>query len=312
MPMERCSLLKKKPASVSRLIIFRGVFHLVLVSPFAIMEVVNRRDFGEVFPFQLFLGLWLLPSLFVFVLMPIVQDVRSGLAFVNRTGYPSPGWPRKGLAEDLRTWSPPLALDVDGDGRSEIVGLNGSGIVAALRADGATPEGWPLASGSGVAGSPVAADLDADGSLELVVPDRFARLFAYALPVAAPAPGAIAWTMLGGDPGRTSSLPLAATPVAPAAAAGPLERGSLKAYPNPARRRPVTFAYRLTEPADVEFRVLDTSGHEVASFSRPGLQGQNVQVWEPGGLPAGLYLARLRFRGAASERVEVLQVGLLR
>jgi hypothetical protein len=62
----------------------------------------------------------------------------------------------------------------------------------------------------------------------------------------------------------------------------------------------------------VEFRVLDTSGHEVASFSRPGLQGQNVQVWEPGSLPAGLYLARLRFRGAASERVEVLQVGLLR
>lgn len=242
----------------------------------------------------------------------LVQDVRSGLAFVNRAGRPAPGWPRKGTAEDLRTASPPLALDVDGDGRSEIVGLNGSGVVAALRADGATPEGWPLASGSGVAGSPVAADLDADGKLELVVPDRFARLFAYALPVAAPAPGAIAWTMLGGDPGRMSSLSLAATPVAPPAAAGPLERGSLKAYPNPARRRPVTFAYRLTEPAEVEFRVLDTSGHEVASFSRPGLQGQNVQVWEPGSLPAGLYLARLRFRGAASERVEVLQVGLLR
>lgn len=242
----------------------------------------------------------------------LVQDVRSGLAFVNRTGYPSPGWPRKGLAEDLRTWSPPLALDVDGDGRSEIVGLNGSGIVAALRADGATPEGWPLASGSGVSGSPVAADLDGDGTLELVVPDRFHRLFAYALPAAVPGEGAIAWTMLGGDPGRSSALALSATPVAPAAAAGPLERGSLKVYPNPARRRPVRFAYRLTEPADVEFRILDSSGHEMASFSRPGLQGQNVQVWEPGDVPSGLYLARLRFRGAASERVEVLQVGLLR
>jgi len=74
----------------------------------------------------------------------------------------------------------------------------------------------------------------------------------------------------------------------------------------------VKFAYRLTEPADVEFRILDTSGHEVASFTRPGLQGENVQLWEPGALPAGLYLARLRFRGAVSERVEILQVGLLR
>ena len=50
----------------------------------------------------------------------------------------------------------------------------------------------------------------------------------------------------------------------------------------------------------------------MASFTRPGLQGENVQVWEPGSLPAGLYLARLRFRGTTSERVEVLQVGVLR
>ena len=59
-------------------LLIAAVIGLLLVSPFAIMEVVNRRDFGEVFPFQLFLGLWLLPSLFVFVLMPIVQDMRSG------------------------------------------------------------------------------------------------------------------------------------------------------------------------------------------------------------------------------------------
>ncbi len=242
----------------------------------------------------------------------LTHSVRSGLAFVNRTGYPSPGWPRRGTLEDLRTGSPPLALDVDGDARSEIVGMNASGIVAALRADGGTPEGWPLASGSGATGSPVAADLDGDGSLDLVVPDRFGRLFAYTLPVAPGDPVATSWTMLGGDPGRTSSLAANATPAAPLASAGPLTRGSLKAYPNPARRHPVSFAFRLTEPADVEFRILDTSGHEVASFSRPGLQGENVQIWEPGALPAGLYLARLRFRGALSERVEVLQVGVLR
>jgi len=242
----------------------------------------------------------------------LVQDIHSGLAFINRTGYPSPGWPRKGADEDLRTWSPPLALDVDGDGRSEIVGLNGSGLVSALRADGRTPEGWPLASGSGVSGSPVAADLDGDGRLELVVPDRFHRLFAYSLQVDVPAAGSIAWTMLGGDPGRSSALALSATPATPAPAAGPLVRGSLKVYPNPARRSAVRFAYRLTEPGEVEFRILDTSGHEMASFTRSGLQGENVQVWEPGNVPAGLYLARLRFRGLSSERVEVLQVGLLR
>ena len=242
----------------------------------------------------------------------LTQSVHSALAFVNRTGYPSPGWPKRGTVEDLRTGSPPLALDVDDDGASEIVGMNASGIVAALRADGHTPAGWPLASGSGATGAPVAADLDHDGTLDLVVPDRLGRLYAYTLPVPAADPVATSWPMLGGDPGRTSALAPLATPVAPAPSAGPLVRGSLKAYPNPARRHPVSFGFRLSEPGDVEFRILDTSGHEVASFSRPGLQGENVQVWDPGALPAGLYLARLRFRGVTSEHVEVMQLGVLR
>lgn len=242
----------------------------------------------------------------------LTQSIRSGLAFVNRGGYPSPGWPKRGTTEDLRTGSPPLALDVDGDARSEIVGMNASGIVAALRADGVTPDGWPLASGSGATGSPVAADLDHDGSLDLVVPDRLGRMFAYSLPVTPSDPVATSWTMLGGDPGRSSALAEVATPLAALAADGPLVRGSLMVFPNPARRQPVSFAFQLTEPAEVEFRIFDTAGHEVASFSRPGLQADNREIWDPGTAPAGLYLARLRFRGATSEAVGVLQVGVLR
>ena len=242
----------------------------------------------------------------------LTQSLHSELAFWNRSGYPSAGWPKRGTPEDLRTASPALALDVDRDGRSEVVGMNGSGIVAALRADGRMPEGWPLASGSGAAGAPVAADLDRDGTLDLVVPDRFGTLYAYALPAPVSDPVATSWTMLGGDPGRTSALLPSSTPVARAPAAGPLVPGSLKAYPNPARRRPVSFAFTLTEPADVEVRILDTSGHQVASFSRAGLQTDNVAVWDPGHLPAGLYLAHLRFRGARGTRSEVLPVAVLR
>jgi hypothetical protein len=146
------------------------------------------------------------------------------------------------------------------------------------------------------------------------VPDRLGRLFAFALPVTLSDAAATSWTMLGGDPGRTSSLAVNATPLAPLPAAGPLVHGSLMAYPNPARRQTVTFAFSLTEPADVEVRIFDTSGHEVSSFSRPGLQGtfDAPIIWDPGTLPAGLYLARLRFRGATSEAVGVLQVGVLR
>jgi hypothetical protein len=145
-------------------------------------------------------------------------------------------------------------------------------------------------------------------------PDRLGRLYAYVLPVVPGDPVATSWTMLGGDPGRTAALAALATPPTPLPSSGPLVRGSLMAFPNPALRRPVTFAFSLTEPADVEVRIFDTSGHQVTSFSRPGLQGgyEKPIIWDPGSLPAGLYLARLRFRGATSEGVGVLQVGVLR
>src|SRR4030095_2371425 len=73
----------------------------------------------------------------------------------------------------------------------------------------------------------------------------------------------------------------------------------------------VSFAYQLSEPAEVEFNILDSSGHEVASFTRSGRRADNLEIWEPGSTPAGLYVARLRFKGGTSERSEVVSVGLL-
>ncbi len=242
----------------------------------------------------------------------LVQTVRSGIAFVNATGGLSPGWPKRPAGEDLPAGSPALAADVNGDGRSEVVAMSGAGILSALQVNGKQAEGWPLASGAGAVGAPVIADLDGDGFLELVATDNVDRLWGYALGAPAAGRAAAPWPMLGGDAGRTSTLPADRAPVALAPSAGPLVRGTLMAYPNPARRKPVTFAYTLSEPATVDFRVLDTSGHQVASFARSGRQADNLEIWEPGALPAGLYLVQVRFRAPGHEQHEMLQVGLLR
>lgn len=255
----------------------------------------------------------------------LIQTIGSEVAFINQSGAPSPGWPRRATREGFRTDSPPLALDVEGDAAPEVVALDASGFVAALRGDGRVPAGWPLASGVGATGAAVAADLDRDGRIEIIAPDRsvpdsvrfdlngrFGTLHAFSLPARPPSPAPIAWPMLGGDPGRSSALPASRSPIAGAPTAGPLLEGSLRAFPNPARRRPVSFAYQLTEAADVDFRILDTSGHEVASFTRPGRRSDNLEVWDPGRIPAGLYVARLRFRGASGTHDAAITVGLLR
>jgi len=258
----------------------------------------------------------------------LIQTQPSKVAFVNLDGAPSPGWPKPGspegvlVADSLLTGehvnerfpsqSPPLAIDLDGSGRPAVVALNVSGIIAALRVSGGTPDGWPLATGSGVSGAPLAADLDGDGKLELVAPDRFGVLYGYALPVSATGGTATPWTMLGGDPERTSSLPASRTSVAPAPTAGPIVPGTIKVFPNPARRRPVTIAYTLTEPARVDVRVLNTAGEEVASFGRDAGIAENVDTWNPGSAPAGLYVVHVRIRSAHAEVSKAMPVGVIK
>jgi len=55
-----------------------ALISLLLVLPFVILELVNRRNFNEDFPFPLFIFMWLLPVLFILTLMPIVRSVRAG------------------------------------------------------------------------------------------------------------------------------------------------------------------------------------------------------------------------------------------
>jgi hypothetical protein len=55
-----------------------GLVSLLLIFPFMIMEVVNRRNFNEDFPFVLFLGLWLNMFALSLILLPIVRTIWTG------------------------------------------------------------------------------------------------------------------------------------------------------------------------------------------------------------------------------------------
>jgi uncharacterized membrane protein len=59
-----------------------AIFSLLLVLPFMILELVNRRNFNAGFPIPLFVFMWLLPMLFILILMPIVRNVRAGNSIV--------------------------------------------------------------------------------------------------------------------------------------------------------------------------------------------------------------------------------------
>ena len=59
-----------------------AIISFLLVIPFMILEVVNRRNFNEGFPIVLFGLMWLLPMIFIVTLTPIVRNVRAGNSII--------------------------------------------------------------------------------------------------------------------------------------------------------------------------------------------------------------------------------------
>jgi hypothetical protein len=54
------------------------IISFLLILPFIIMELVNRRAYNEGFPFSLFIGFWILALIFSLALATLVHSVRAG------------------------------------------------------------------------------------------------------------------------------------------------------------------------------------------------------------------------------------------
>jgi hypothetical protein len=67
-PMKNILVNLKSPAIIS----------FILLIPLMVMEVVNRRNFNEGFPFILFFVLWLNLFAISLILLPIVRAIRAG------------------------------------------------------------------------------------------------------------------------------------------------------------------------------------------------------------------------------------------
>ena len=59
-----------------------AIIGFILVFPFMILELVNRRNFNEGFPIALFGFLWLLPTLFIITIMPMVRNIGAGNSII--------------------------------------------------------------------------------------------------------------------------------------------------------------------------------------------------------------------------------------
>jgi hypothetical protein len=127
------------------------------------------------------------PAAEIVFCLNIATNSAGSIYAVNGNGTLVPGWPvaTGDLANPSAITASPAIADLDGNGVNEIVVASerGGGRVHVLRADGTVFPGWPQSAPAVTTqvrtGSPVIADLDGDGHLDIIFPSSDGRLFAW-------------------------------------------------------------------------------------------------------------------------------------
>ncbi len=106
------------------------------------------------------------------------RDFEHHMAVWNtKTGEFLPGFPRN--IEDWQFFLNPLAADIDGDGKEEVISGSAGYFVHAWNADGVEAEGFPKFTGGWIAASPAIGDFDGDGKLDLAADTRGGWLYVW-------------------------------------------------------------------------------------------------------------------------------------
>ena len=113
----------------------------------------------------------------------------------GRTGAVRSGFPR--ATADLAFFVTPAVVDVDGDGRNDVVAANGLQMLDAFSADGSSPAGWPKLTGGWLVGTTGSGDWDGDGRAEIAAVRRDGVLMVWRTPTSVDALGD--WTRYGAN-----------------------------------------------------------------------------------------------------------------
>ncbi len=236
----------------------------------------------------------------------LVSAFDGRLYAVNFNGTPQLSFPHPTGSPDRsipRLVPSPLAVDLEGDERPEILFMAGDGRAFAVGADGRVLDGWPLPGPAGKGALAILADLEGDGRLDWVVPSEIGAstsLVAYDL-----GPGTLAgaWTGYRGGPTNSGILTVPAPPSMPQEFLR-----EFYVYPNPVAGGRATIHFSLGDPATVDVEILDATGRVVArpaaGEALPGRTDHEVR-WDVRDAASGVYLARLSVKGDGAEVVQL-------
>jgi hypothetical protein len=233
-------------------------------------------------------------------------------ALVRTANFPKQV-PVETLAGSKVYFSAPVTADLDGAlfasrETEEILFGTKDNRLLAFDVSSSTSAAMRFPLGGDCAASPVVADIDGDGFLDVVSTDDRGSLYAWATDIPLAEPSA-AWEQLGGDAGRTfantDSLLLALPGEAPV-----MSENNLYVYPNPFIPRDHSRA-TLHFEVDARFGETGVSIYDISGRRVKVMDLFDERVKEPGifdppfaieDLPSGVYILSLEVKMAEGER----------
>ena len=213
--------------------------------------------------------------------------------------------------------APAVLADIDDDSSPDIFVGTAGGLLYGLTARGQHLPGFPLALSGPILASPLIDDLDADGTLELVVftADGGAQLFHLEAIDPAYTGNTVIWGQLGGGPGNAGRLLQQAGEVAPPTDPALLPPDRAYLYPNPVRygdRARIRFF--LSQPAEVRVAIYNPLGEKVGDLAHanPIPNTDNEIAWDVTDYASGLYLCRLQASDGTRTEVRFIKAAVIK
>ncbi len=237
----------------------------------------------------------------------LVNSLSGRLYVVNGSGVVSSGWPFDTETPGEDYASGVLAVDLSGDGASELIFPARVQEMVAMTVGRVLLDDWPIPMGAELTQRPGLTDLEADGRPELFLPLADSLVWCLELPYSVPQ---LEWPVAGCTSRRTNCLERWVGFVGKAGQ-GIFARGSVYTQPNPSRAGWTSIRFTLNSAATVTMEIFDLSGRKVYSSGAEFAPAENAIVWSNKGFPPGVYVIRLEAMGAETKEVAFTRASVI-
>lgn len=196
----------------------------------------------------------------------------------------------------------PLAVDLNRDGFSEVIGFTDKGNIIAINPiTGKLVDGFPISSGAKISTTPIliAEELPTMGPLPIYKPylvliNQTNQLYVWNI---APTQGKSYWS---GEYGDAINSSFVAVPSSSQQVTDFFPVNKAYNWPNPVYGSSTNIRYYVSEDSDVKIKIVDLAGELVAELNSKARGGfDNETVWDVSKIQSGIYYAYLEVKGSS-------------